>query len=113
MGQLSSARYSPAGRRWVQLGSRSARPRVKQSTLWPEPKESETLPPGTARWDDLAETATLECEAKDAGIPEENIAAIQLLESWLRMPSIEGNDFGERLRRRIDENRLSDRKFFT
>jgi hypothetical protein len=29
------------------------------------------------------------------------------------MPEIEENDAGEGIRRRIDENRMSDRKFFT
>lgn len=46
-------------------------------------------------------------------LPAENIAAIKLLDSWLSMPEIKDNDFGEGIRQRIDENRLSDRKFFT
>jgi hypothetical protein len=46
-------------------------------------------------------------------LPAENIAAIRLLDSWLSMPEIKDNDLGEGLRRRIDENRLSEHKFFS
>jgi hypothetical protein len=46
-------------------------------------------------------------------IPAENIAAIELLDSWLSRPETDSGDHAEDIRRRIDENRLSDRKFFT
>jgi len=46
-------------------------------------------------------------------LPAENIAAIKLLDSWLAMPETDSGERAEGIRRRIDENRLSDRKFFT
>lgn len=46
-------------------------------------------------------------------IPPENAAAIQLLDSWLSRPETDSGDRAEAIRQRIDENRLSDRKFFT
>ena len=45
--------------------------------------------------------------------PAENIAAIRLLDSWLSAPEVDNSERAEEMRRRIDENRLSDRKFFT
>lgn len=48
-----------------------------------------------------------------SSLPQENIAAIRLLDSWLNMPETRDDAPGERLRQLIDENRLSDRKFFT
>ncbi len=38
-----------------------------------------------------------------------NVEAIKLLDFWLSMPEINENDLGEGIRRRLDENRLSDR----
>jgi len=46
-------------------------------------------------------------------IPAENLAAIKLLDSWLSRPETDSGDRAEGIRQRIDENRLSDRKFFT
>jgi len=48
-----------------------------------------------------------------AELPPENIAAIKLLDRWLAMPETDSGERAEGIRRRIDENRLSDRKFFT
>jgi hypothetical protein len=46
-------------------------------------------------------------------LPAENIAAIKLLDSWLAIPETDSGERADGIRRRIDENRLSDRKFFT
>lgn len=39
-------------------------------------------------------------------LPAENIAAIQLLNSWLSTPDVERDEFQERLDRLVQENRL-------
>jgi hypothetical protein len=86
----------------------------KRSGAWPKPKERRlelsprhtVVPAG-----DWGGIQAAQCEAS-AGIPADNAAAIALLESWLKMPSIE-NEFSQSIRKRIDENRLSDRKFFS
>lgn len=46
-------------------------------------------------------------------LPLENIAAIQLLDSWLSKGTQEQSESLDRLERAIDENRLSSRKFFS
>lgn len=46
-------------------------------------------------------------------LPAENIAAIKLLDSWLSVPETDNSERADEMRRRIDENRLSDRTFFT
>ena len=59
--------------------------------------------------DDLATAAT----PAVGGEHEENRAAIALLDEWLKQPIGDHDDkFGRELRRIIDENRLSDRKFW-
>jgi hypothetical protein len=45
-------------------------------------------------------------------LPPENIAAIQLLQSWRNEDSQEQRETWEFLKQAIDEDRLSDRKFF-
>lgn len=94
-------------------------PRRRSRRIWPKPKERrlELSPPSqpvvAGNWGGLQ--AAPECETSveaSAGIPADNTAAIALLESWLKMPSID-NDFSQSIRKRIDENRLSDRKFFS
>lgn len=39
-------------------------------------------------------------------LPAENIAAIQLLDSWLSTPNVERDEFQERLDQLVQENRL-------
>jgi hypothetical protein len=46
-------------------------------------------------------------------LPAENVAAIKLLDSWLSVPETDNSKRADEMRQRIDENRLSDRKFFT
>ena|SRR2546426_1704857 len=46
-------------------------------------------------------------------LPAQNVAAIKLLDSWLSVPETDNSVRADEMRRRIDENRLSDRKFFT
>ena len=46
-------------------------------------------------------------------LPAENVAAIKLLDSWLSVPETDSSERADEMRRRIDENRLSERKFFT
>ena len=50
---------------------------------------------------------------RNTTIPFENLAAIRLLNSWLRKPEAEHNETWERLEQSIDDTRLSTRKFFT
>ena len=65
-----------------------------------------------ARWSKQSYYRRFSASTRE-GLPSENIAAIKLLDSWLSTPEVKDNDLGEGIRRRIDENRLSDRKFFT
>jgi hypothetical protein len=46
-------------------------------------------------------------------LPPENVAAIKLLDSWLATPETDSGERAEAIGRRIDENRLSDRKLFS
>jgi hypothetical protein len=48
-----------------------------------------------------------------AEIPPENVAAISLLQSWRNEDAHEQAETWEYLKRALDEDRLSDRKFFT
>ncbi|HEV2911898.1 MAG TPA: hypothetical protein VGX92_01160 [Pyrinomonadaceae bacterium] len=55
-------------------------------------------------------------EVKDqpiATLPPENIAAIQLLDLWIAEDMQDRSEEWERIKRTIDENRLSDRKLFS
>lgn len=45
-------------------------------------------------------------------LPAENVAAIQLLDSWLNEEAKGYDDEWDRIKQAIDENRLSNRKLF-
>ncbi len=51
-------------------------------------------------------------EPFNAPLPPENIAAIQLLQSWRNEDAEEQRETWDFLRKALDEDRLSDRKFF-
>lgn len=57
-------------------------------------------------------TATSPAVPRDEAARVDNRAAIALLDEWLKQPATEDDSFGDELRRLIDENRLSDRKFW-
>lgn len=61
----------------------------------------------------LTKTVTAATAITAQTIPVENIAAIRLLDTWLSRAETDSGDRAEGMRQRIDENRLSDRKFFT
>lgn len=110
MGQ-TSAKFSFGKHKWNRANSRPRR--LRESSLWRQPKDEEcvVIPfPSKAVWEHRHEVVD-ECEAS-AGIPGDNAEAIALLESWLKMPSVD-NSFTQTIRQSIDENRLSDRKFFS
>jgi hypothetical protein len=48
-----------------------------------------------------------------AALPDDNIAAITLLDSWLTKEPQERDEAWERFERSLDENRFSSRKFST
>ena len=108
MGQASPSR------RWVQRRSRSFRAKPKP---FPDPRgegeERLTLSPSGngSQWD--INDPLLAEYIEESSIPSENIGAIRLLESLLSMPETADNEASQRIRQRIDENRLSDRKFFS
>jgi hypothetical protein len=115
MGQPSS-RYSPAGRRWVELGPRRSRKRPLPER-WPEPKDDRlTLSqatPGGSQWGEaiaapMAEDfECVEAEAT-ANIPQGYVAAIALLR-YLRNASEEEaqrqRESWELLKHDLDENK--------
>lgn len=110
MGQ-TSAKFSFGKHKWSRTSSRPRR--LRESSLWRQPKDEEcvVIPfPPKGSWKHHQEIVD-ECEM-GAGIPADNAEAIALLESWLKMPSID-NEFSQSIRKGIDENRLSDRKFFS
>jgi hypothetical protein len=98
--------------KYAPIRTRSARPRPR--LVWPEPKKGKTTLSVTRQGSLWGPDLSLvdNCRAEEPQIAPTNTVAIALLESWLKMPTIE-NDFSGSIRRRIDENRLSDRKFFS
>lgn len=86
--------------------------RVRNKRSYPVQASSHTLFAG-AREAKRARWSNRRYRSPKASLPPENIAAIKLLDSWLAMPEIDSGERAEDIRRRIDENRLSDRKFFT
>src|ERR1051325_376946 len=87
----------------------SRRPRLR--LVWPEPKKQKTalsIPSQRSLWPERIDT----CRVQGQQTAPTNTAAIALLESWLKMPAID-NDFSGSIRSRLDENRLSDRKFYS
>jgi hypothetical protein len=97
-------------RRWIR--SNSVRPK-RRPKAFPEPRDDRlTLSPppdnAASQWEEIAEP---ECVSES--LPVENVAAIKLLDSWLSVPETDNSERADEMRRRIDENRLSDRKFFT
>lgn len=52
-------------------------------------------------------------QEEHVSLPEENVAAITLLDSWLAKKVQEPDDAWKRFERSLDENRFSNRRFFT
>jgi hypothetical protein len=102
---LLRPKYAPR-----EMRSRRARPRPR--LVWQDPTKGKTTLSVTRQgslWPNLSLVDT--CREKEPEKPT-NTAAIALLESWIKMPTIE-NDFSGSIRYRLDENRLSDRKFYS
>lgn len=87
-----------------------SRPRL----VWRNPKQGKTTLSVTRQGSLWGPELSLvdNCRTEEPQITPTNTAAIALLESWLKMPTIE-NDFSDSIRSRLDENRLSDRKFYS
>lgn len=114
MGHPSALRFTSNATRTVRVGPRRAR----SVPSWRQPHDRLTLvqsSPHGSKWGDIpAPTVELESDIEAAAtVCENNNALVALLESWMRLPTAEDNSFTEKRRRRIDEARLSDRKFFT
>jgi hypothetical protein len=104
---LLRPKYGPSVRR-----SSSTKPRLR--LVWPEPKKGKTTLSVTRQGSLWGPELSLvdNCRVEEPQIAPTNTAAIALLESWMKMPAID-NEFSGSIRRRIDENRLSDRRFFS
>lgn len=98
--------------RHATIRSRPVRPRPR--LVWPEPNKGKTTLSVTRQGSLWGPELSLvdTCHVEEPQVTPTNTAALALLESWLKMPTIE-NDFSDSIRRRLDENRLSDRKFYS
>lgn len=97
---------------------RATRPR-RSSTQWPKPRrERLTIEPsegGGGDWkaEPLSAFGPVAAARALDTLPPENIAAIQLLDTWLDQGVQEPTEEWEQIKRTIDDNRLSDRKLFS
>lgn len=88
------------------------------ATAWPEPQTDKftLLERGTPAWGDelLPPVSPEEIGHTEAAvIPEENKAAIELLNSWLNEDVEEQKETWVRLESALEENRSSNRKLFS